>query len=70
MNGDEPEFVVLSYGHYRKLEEEAGKKEVETSSEEKLIERLNTEILALKEEIRQREENELLNSEAGETAEV
>lgn len=60
MNGNTPEFVVLSYPNYLKLDE--AKKTKETNPEEDTIEKLNREILALKEEIRQKEEAELVES--------
>lgn len=64
MNGNVPEFVVLSYLNYRKLDglNEETNRMNKTNPEEDVIEKLNREILALKEEIRQKEESELLQS--------
>jgi hypothetical protein len=62
MNGNNPEFVVLPFYKYQKNDN--GKKEpVENISEEDgaTIDRLNKEISALKEEIRQKEEAEISN---------
>lgn len=64
MNGNSPEFVVLAYDQYQKLtggahtERRANPNRL-TPEEEQTIEKLNEEILALKEEIRQKEEAEL-----------
>lgn len=61
LNGDEPEFVIVSYDQFQKIEAiENTEDEVENSEDnEKMIEKLNHEILALKEEIRQKEAAEL-----------
>ena len=64
MNGNSPEFVVLAYDQYQKLTGD-GQSERRTNpsrltpEEEETIEKLNKEILVLKEEIRQKEEAEL-----------
>lgn len=61
MNGSTPELVILSYGNYKKLENPttpAGRLAEDENTGE--IEKLNQEILGLKEEIRQKEETELL----------
>ncbi len=69
VNGNVPEFVVLPYSAYKSLEAEAERSKpkesfVKTENEETAeIERLNKEILALKEEIRQKEEVELAEAE-------
>ena len=63
MNGNVPEFVILSYPNYLKFDE--AKKNKDINSEEDTIEKLNREISALKDEIRQKEEAELIES-AGE----
>ncbi len=64
LDGNEPEFVVLPYEKYEKLEsEKEGQLPIHNQSEEKSLEKLNQEILALKEEIRQKESLELLNSD-------
>ena len=91
MNGDEPEFVILSYRQYEKIEagEEVrlstgskthnGSAETnglakavvdrdisddnDNDDERGFVERLNHEILALKEEIRLKEEAELVANE-------
>ena len=70
-----PQFVVLPYGRYKSLETEAaGRVRSFTQAENpesfngveesQVIEKLNREILALKEEIRQREEAELAEASA------
>ncbi len=87
MNGDEPEFVILSYNQYEKIE--AGEeipvstnskmrngsaetngvastvvdREISDEEDEKAVERLNQEISGLKEEIRLKEEAELVENE-------
>ena len=69
MDGGLPEFVVLSYQRYSELEEggrpsvSAGASPAQSVSEDQLIDKLNTEIAALKEEIRQKEEAELVGQE-------
>ena len=76
MNGNEPEFIVMAYDKFAKLETppagEAGPTPVPVNSiedkkdrdeEERLINTLNNEILALKEEIRQKETAELVAEE-------
>ena len=76
LNGDEPEFVILSYDQYEKqsdtLNSSTENPEEQEQNEEKTIEKLNQEILALKEEIRQKESAELIENTGGEepTAEV
>lgn len=65
LNGNEPEFIILSYDRYKKIDETVSDKEDSGESEEETIEKLNREILALKEEIRQKESAELTES-AGE----
>lgn len=64
LNGNEPEFVILSYDQYAK--EDDATSDIEESSggqeDEKTIERLNQEILALKDEIRQKEAAELVEN--------
>mgnify|MGYP001590781108 FL=1 len=80
LDGNEPEFVILSYDKYKKIEageevmfstkhsdftEANGRPANEISEEEdpKILEKLNQEILVLKEEIRQKEEAELVANE-------
>jgi hypothetical protein len=68
INNNIPEFVILSYENYRKIEGDKNhpieKTQIGRQGEEaQLIERLNKEILALKEEIKQREEEELEREE-------
>ena len=57
MQGNDPEFVVMSYDRFNALEE--GAQSIPVSQihpeEEQMIDALNKEILALKEEIRQKE---------------
>jgi hypothetical protein len=60
-DGDNPEFIILSYEQYRKMEASKSFEEI-SDREEETIEKLNREILALKEEIRQRESAELVES--------
>jgi len=60
LNGNEPEFIILPYDQYEKMNQMADNKDSE--SEEETIEKLNREILALKEEIRQKESAELAES--------
>ncbi|OGN27999.1 MAG: hypothetical protein A2941_03160 [Candidatus Yanofskybacteria bacterium RIFCSPLOWO2_01_FULL_49_17] len=61
-NGD-PSFVVLDYATYKRmLEAETGNGSVTTaskgqSSESELLERINKDILALKEQIEEEEKN-------------
>lgn len=64
LNGNEPEFVILSYDQYKKADNAGGDAEVNLGEEEdeKTIEKLNREILALKEEIRQKESAELIEN--------
>lgn len=72
MNGNIPEFVILSYANYKRIEElknppagpdsAVGAGGKPDPSEGDAIEKLNREILALKEEIRQKEEAEILHS--------
>lgn len=82
LDGEKPEFVILSYDKYENIE--AGGEEVpfstvrrnglsqsnsvagrviSTEEEQESVERLNQEISALKEEIRQKEEAELQGDE-------
>lgn len=66
LNGNEPEFVILSYDQYKKIDNAVNDEEnLGGGEEEKTIEKLNREILALKEEIRQKESAELAEN-AGE----
>lgn len=63
LDGNEPEFVILPYDQYEK-ESGASDNPREGTREggedkEKTIDKLNEEILALKEEIRQKESAEL-----------
>ena len=77
LDGEEPIFVMLSYDKYQKMEAgmEAGEEipvsrgNLEESGaangiddDEAAVEKLNQEILALKEEIRQKEEAELIEN--------
>lgn len=73
LDGNKPEFVLLSYDQYKKMDMAAGDGEVPISQEEperqeeqpedeKTIEKLNREILALKEEIHQKESAELVEN--------
>lgn len=74
-DGDEPTLVVLSYEKFKKLD---SSEEIPVShgngfgaliasngiqEDEDTVEKLNQEILALKEEIRQKEEAELLEND-------
>ena len=75
LDGNEPEFVILPYGQYEKengAPDDSGENTKEPEEEEKTIEKLNQEILAIKEEIRQKESAELTESTGEEepTAEV
>ncbi len=76
LDGNEPEFVVLPYENYEKME--AGENvpiahdgnvtaeaAASTTEDQTMVDRLNQEILALKEEIRQKESAELLETEEG-----
>lgn len=65
LNGNEPEFIILSYDQYKKIDNAANGEENSGGNEEETIEKLNREILALKEEIRQKESAELAEN-AGE----
>ncbi len=65
MEGSEPQFVLLSYEQYTKLESATGtggsanpNGGEAAAADEHLMEQLNNEILALKEEIRQKESQE------------
>ncbi len=74
LDGNEPEFVILPYDQYEKengIPDDSGEN-AKGPEEEKTIEKLNQEILALKEEIRQKESAELVEntSEEEPTAEV
>ena len=58
MQGSEPEFVLMSYENYEKMgtgEPAPAPVPSMAAEDEHLIEQLNNEILALKEEIRQKE---------------
>ena len=59
MNGDNPEWVILHYDHYRQLLVSDSFAQPSGQQESPEIERLNKEISVLKEEIRQKEEAEL-----------
>jgi len=72
LNGNEPEFVILPYEQFQKTDgtinsnnsnESPGEQE-----DEKTIEKLNQEILALKEEIHQKESAELIEDAEGKEA--
>ncbi len=52
LNDDKPEFVILPY---EKVEIESETEKVEDQYEQQEIERLNNEILALREELAQKE---------------
>jgi uncharacterized protein YdcH (DUF465 family) len=66
LNGDKPEFVILSYDQYQKIDGATGSEEKPAGEGgEEAIERLNREILALKEEIRQKESAELVENVGG-----
>ena len=56
MNGNEPEFVIMAYDKY--MQEPEKKVESSEQSEDPMLDALNKEILALKEEIRQKELSE------------
>ena len=66
MDGNSPDFVLLSYQKYIELQQQVSQNTTPPStnrqtdvSEDLLIERLNKEIASLKEEIRQKEESEM-----------
>lgn len=67
MKDERPEFVILSYENYKKISQENGAenspKSADFGGENEALEKLNKEISALKEEIRQREELELLDQD-------
>ncbi|MGD0977442.1 MAG: hypothetical protein ABR875_04100 [Minisyncoccia bacterium] len=64
MNGNTPEFVVLPFEKYQKIENGfSGDTPNACEEENAAIEKLNREILVLKEEIRQKEEAELIEEE-------
>jgi len=69
LNGNEPEFVILPYGHYQKIggeiEDTGGDRERQEPDKERTVEELNREILSLKEEVRQKESAELTESMGG-----
>lgn len=77
LNGNEPEFVILSYDQYQKTdgavrdgrESSEGQEGQEGEDDDKTIEKLNREILALKEEIRQKESAELIENTIEDTEE-
>ena len=61
MNGNNPEFVIMPYDKYQKDENTQPETSGRVCEEENVaIEKLNKEISALKEEIRQKEEAELI----------
>lgn len=73
MDGNEPGFVILPYDQYERIESGedipiSNKNPLEhpelngINDDEKTVERLNQEIMALKEEIRQKESAELLEN--------
>ncbi len=65
LDGNEPEFVILPYDQYEKengAPDDSGENAKGPDEEEKTIEKLNQEILALKEEIRQKESAELIEN--------
>ncbi len=65
LDGNEPEFVILPYGQYEKengAPDDSGENTKGPDEEDKTIEKLNQEILALKEEIRQKESAELIEN--------
>ena len=65
LDGNEPEFVILPYDQYEKesdAPDNSGEDVNGPDEEEKTIEKLNQEILALKEEIRQKESAELIEN--------
>lgn len=75
LDGNEPEFVILPYGQYEKengAPDDSGEDTKGPDEEDKTIEKLNQEISALKEEIRQKESAELIKNTGEEepTAEV
>lgn len=64
MNGKTPDFVILPFEKYQKMEAENPTNSANISEEEEaMVERLNKEIQALKEEIRLKEEAELAQEE-------
>ena len=74
LDGNELEFVILPYDQYEKetsTPDDSGGNSGENmkgpdEEEEKTIEKLNREILALKEEIHQKESAELIENTRGE----
>ena len=72
LDGNEPEFVILPYDQYEKgngAPDDSGENTKGLDEEDKTIDKLNREILALKEEIRQKESAELVeNTEEEEPA--
>jgi hypothetical protein len=61
MNGNNPEFVIMPYDKYQKSEvAQPGATGLVCEEENSVIEKLNKEISALKEEIRQKEEAEIV----------
>ncbi len=66
MDGNEPEFVILPFDQYEKeiggMENPEENADGPDEGEEKTIEKLNREILALKEEIHQKESAELIEN--------
>ena len=58
MQGNDPEFVIMSYDKYAESETQAVPVRTE-QPDEQLIDQLNREISALKEEIRQKEISEV-----------
>lgn len=57
MQGNDPEFVILSYDRFSALETPSQPVPI-SYQDEQLIDSLNKEISALKEEIRQKEQSE------------
>lgn len=79
VNGENPEFVILTYNKFKELEGVGNSVSITEDAvffenfeangvdrDQGEIERLNQEVLALKEEIRQRESAELASSEGEE----
>ncbi len=65
MDGNQPEFVIMPYSKFEKMDNQVNSEDItEDTKKESLdaeaLERLNQEIIALKEEIRQKESAELL----------
>jgi len=60
MEGNEPEFVIMSYDRFDSLDQAPQSVPISqtVSEDDQLIDALNKEIMALKEEIRQKELSE------------